>query len=161
MKANQLLQIIKNIVTEEVRTEVKNQLPKLLFEMIGTSAKISPPQQIMEEGNEPVEESPKKAIKQYVRDPILNQIMNETKVNPQLMRGHSMVDLMDGEFDKIGQDAKINTVMNEVIPVQPSSESADLSVLFKDPKKLGKILKESKNKTGGGMINPASIMQQW
>ncbi len=39
MKANELRDFIRPLILEEVREEVQRQLPKLLFEMLGSQSK--------------------------------------------------------------------------------------------------------------------------
>lgn len=145
MNAKQFRQVIETIVKEEVRKEVANQLPKLLYEMIGQQPKtvvreqVQPTpiqgrsqvkgQMVRNTGDDP-EEGPvaqpqpqKKVVKRYAKDPRLNAILNETTPGlPQTPYGDTGVPLP--AFDKVGGVSEefmgeMREIMNEVAVPQP------------------------------------------
>lgn len=122
MKANNLREILKKMISEEVQ----KQLPKLLFELLGQTGK-----NVIKEANissnnvnkqsiaKPVAVKPvaPKQIKQYVKDPVLNKILNET--TPGLVQttynNTSVLDMVGGNFEKIGKNDEIYTSMKELV----------------------------------------------
>jgi len=96
MKINQL----KSIIQEIVKEEVKKQLPTLLSEVFKsglykTKRDIEPTDKIIDG----YEKQVNKPIKQFVKDPVLNKILNETV--PNLPKEGPSVPVP--VFDKIGQ----------------------------------------------------------
>jgi hypothetical protein len=155
MKTNQFREMLRKIIAEEVKKELTNVLPQLLYEIMGPT-----PESFIEKTEniyvkEPKKE-PKKELKRYAADPVLNKILNETAPLRPTAYGNSVAELADGGFNKIGES---NEPINEA--VVSSAGSADLSILFKNPTKLGNILKKSQEKVGGGGTNISGLLQNW
>lgn len=174
MKANELKSLIRQLVKEEVQS----QLPKLLFEMLGSQTNKSVVTETSSVTNRPITNkvlgttppAVKKPIKTYAKDPILNQILNETTPGlPQSPYGVPPVDLGQS-FDKIGVSdefmGEMNNILNENVthfqqqpaptPEVSSADPTDLSRLFN--KNFKAILNKSKEKSGG---NFSGIIQNW
>jgi hypothetical protein len=175
MKASDLKAVIKQIVAEEVKREVQNQLPKLLFEMLGTKNSTvinetpKPKPMVKEQSQRSAHSiSQPKQTKQYVKNPILNQILNETTPGlPQTPYGGSVLaDIEGGTFDKLNVSdefaSEMRGILNEEVEEhreEPSSNGPDLNKLFNKPFKA--ILDKSKKKSGGGFGSSAVSMQNW
>jgi hypothetical protein len=181
MKTNELKQILRKLISEEVKKEVQAQLPKLLFEMIGkqptavkTNSNPSSPvisesrgKPIVKSAPQPIVEKP---LKKYAKDPLLNQILNETTPGlPQSPYGTSVLAALDDDFDKLGISDEFAGELREVLnenttqpsqPTSPESTGTDLNKLFNKPFK--QILERSKQKSGGGMSSVGAVsMQNW
>lgn len=185
MNAKQFRQVIEMIVKEEVRKEVSNQLPKLLFEMLGQQPKVvvreqveTPPQiqkkNAVAKGEYTIPKPPTpqpKQIKRYVKNPVLNQILNET--TPGLPQSSYDQGVPLPDFDRIGgvseefkdemkQILNENSIQSNVVEVRPSESQSqeegqvDLSKLFNKPFKA--ILEASKKGHSGGM---SKVIQSW
>jgi hypothetical protein len=155
MKAEQFKEVIRKIVAEEVKREVSQQLPKLLFEMVGQkpSAVVresKQPQQVRQmvpndgsdPDSEPIRPQPK-VLKRYVKDPKINAILNETTPGLPVSPYGSGIPIGTPDFDKVGVSdefmGEMRQLMNEG-SVQPQmetqmveeipSEGPDLSKLF-------------------------------
>lgn len=164
MKASQLREFIRPLIQEEV----KKQLPKLLFEILGAQTN----KQMVRESNsadDPIEDSipqrknlgvnppkqsppPPKKLKTYVKDPVLNQILNETTPGlPSTSYVDSGVPIPN--FSKVGVSddfmGEMRQILNESESPQPQmmqeevvqSDGPDLSKLFN--KDFSAILKKS------------------
>ena len=84
---------MKQLIREEVSSQVNKVMGKMLVEMVKESKQVQEPQQI---------ESPI-----HTKDPRLNSVLAETVKRSQLQpRRSSLVDLMDGGFDKIGREVE-------------------------------------------------------
>jgi hypothetical protein len=183
MKSDDFKNIIRKIVVEEVKKEVQNQLPKLLFEMLGSKAqtitastvsttpkpKVALVKEHQTKTNQPPQQKP---LKQYVKNPILNQILNETSPGlPQSSYGTSVLAGLDGEFDKTTVSDEFVGELNNILTEQhnpthtpePTNNSPtpglNLSKLFNKPFKA--ILDKSKEKSGGGGFGGAVSRQDW
>jgi hypothetical protein len=178
MKANELKELIRPLIAEEVQ----KQLPKLLFEMLGSQSKtvvresVTPSkQEVFPTNRKPPQQQyqqpavqQKKPIKKFVKDPILNQILNETTPGlPQTPYGSSIVDLDSGGFEKIGGMSEefrteMRTLMGEGINseeiVNETQPLPNVQNLFN--KDFKSILNKSKEKGGGGN-SFSGIIQNW
>ena len=84
MKKNELIEIIRTLVKEEIH----NTLPQLLMEVLAekltgqevlTERTVEAPKRKVNVGlDSPIKQAPSQAPKMFVKDPILNQILNET-----------------------------------------------------------------------------------
>lgn len=127
MKANNLREILKKMISEEVQ----KQLPKLLFELLGQNGKnvikevsipsngvnkpaMSKPISVRPVAVKPVAPKP---MRQYVKNPILNKILNET--TPGLAQtsynNTSVLDMVGGNFNKTGMNDEVYTSMKELV----------------------------------------------
>jgi hypothetical protein len=159
MKTNELRDILKVLVEEEVQ----KQLPKLLFEMLDLKSKpilkeqtefqaakrseqlhnnvvVQPPVRTQ------VSQQPR-VMKKYTNNPMLNQILNETTPGlPQTQYGSSLVELSDGGFGQVGGDDQ-SQMINENIqysdyqPQETAPSPAPLNIFNRDFKA---ILEKSK-----------------
>ncbi len=185
MKANEFKAVIRQVVIEEVKREVSNQLPKLLFEMLGqkpntiTSQPLvrenvdetSIPKKIQTPSNKLLQtETQKKVVKKYAKDPVLNAILNET--TPGLSQSVIDTGVPIPNFNKVGVSQEFigemkeilnesqNTVVHDRIEetveeIQPSV-GPDLSKLFN--KNFKAILDQSKKGHAG---NFSKTIQSW
>ena len=162
MKVNELQQLIRRMVKEEVASEVNKAMGKVLVEMV-KEIKNSPTVQTITE-----EEIPDVSILK-TNNPKLNSVLEETARNYKPLpknESTSLVDLMDGGFEKIGKHEIIDPgqpktkmeflkqMVNE--SVQPAVPSVldggtpipeSLKKIFK--KDFRSILNLSKTKHGG------------
>lgn len=189
MKTSEFKSIIKELVISEVKKEVvkevSKQLPKLLFEMIGSQpkslnngnrvertiteqSKLAPQKNTVQSLVEPPKVSrPPTPMKRYAKNPLLNQILNETTPGlpapidtgvpiPSFQKIGSQEDfgeeshLINEGFDSLNEN---RPQMEE--PVSDPN-TADLSKLFS--KNFKAILDKSKTKQGGGFGN---VLQTW
>jgi hypothetical protein len=164
MKAqDQLKQLIQRMVKEEVAAEVSKAMGKVLVEMV-KEIKNSPSTQTI------TEETPDVPVLK-TNNPRLNGVLAETARNykplPRTNDGSSLVELMEGGFEKIGKHEKVDVgqpqtkmdflkqMVNEsappaqmsVLDVAPEELPAGLQNLFK--KDFKSILALSKKKQGG------------
>lgn len=187
MKANEFKSIIKRLIKEEIEQEVERQvskqLPKLLFEMLDANSKQKT---IVKENNQynsdsstiprktqlrPVVESksPPKTVKKYVKDPILNAILNET--TPDFPQSEMNTGVPLPNFEKIGVSqefvGEIKEILNEstdsmlpptgeLIQENTPTTGPDLTKLFN--KDFKAILNKSKKGHGG---NFSRALQNW
>lgn len=175
MKPSELREFIRPLISEEV----SKQLPKLLFEMLGSqpknvikesevSKKVMPPT-----GKKPISNSlnvvnppaQRKPLKKFASNPILNEILNETVPGlPDTLYGNQpSVDLEGAGFSTIGDvrhmlDESIISSSEEPISEPIHNDPNPLSNLFN--KNFKAILEKSKEKGLGGR-NPSSVIQNW
>lgn len=193
MKTNEFKNVLRQLVVEEiqkerklmlemVKKEVSNQLPKLLFEMVRQSSKTVNKPIVNEDiatdpgaSTSPVkyqnlipETQQKKPLKKYVKDPVLNAILNETTPGlPQTPYADTGVPIPN--FEKVGVSEKFMDEMTQILnenedPQQPPEEpvvnttpaSTNLNNLFN--KNFKAILNKSKQGHGGNFSN---IIQSW
>jgi len=165
MKANelqQLQQVIKRMIKEEVASEVSKAMGKVLVEMVKEIKRPVAP--VL---SEEVEEVPVPVLK--TKNPKLNAVLAETArtngLTPRPENKTSFVQLMDGGFEKIGKHENLDIgqpttkmeflkqMVNESVapPVQSVLDSPEelppgLQNLFK--KDFRSILALSKTKNG-------------
>jgi hypothetical protein len=162
MKATELQQLIRRMIKEEVAAEVSKAMGKVLVEMV-REIKNSPTAQTITE-----EETPDVPVLK-TNNPRLNSVLAETARNykPLPRENTSLVDLMEGGFEKIGKHEKVEAgqpktkmeflkqMVNEsvqphaesVLDVAPEELPAGLQNIFK--KDFKAILNLSKSKRGG------------
>lgn len=165
MKANELQQLIRRMVKEEVAAEVSKAMGKVLVEMVKEIKNPSNAAPTITEEEEPTVPVLK------TNNPKLNGVLAETARNykplPRTEEGSSLVELMEGGFEKIGKHEKVEVgqpktkmdflkqMVNEsvqpsttsVLDVAPSELPPGLQGLFK--KDFRSILALSKKKAGG------------
>jgi hypothetical protein len=180
MKANELKEILRKLITEEVKNEVQRQLPKLLFEMVGAQNKTVIQENVMPNSvptkvdkssylSTPQPIPQKRPMKRYVKDPVLNQILNETTPGlPQTTYG-SGIDLEGQGFAKIGVSDQFMGEMKEICngnvessqpdeQIVEESSGPDLSKLFS--KNFKAILDKSKERGNCGNFT-SKALQSW
>lgn len=185
MKAHEFKELIRKLVIEEVKREVSQQLPRLLFEMLSQNGKtvvrenkLPAKQQVVrqrdpaddpEPGLIPRQSPQPKVIKRYVKDPRLNAVLNETTPGLPVTPYSSGVPIEVPDFEKVGvskefmgemkelmnESAGSNPPLQEVIEETPVS-APNLSKLFN--KNFKAILEKSKGKTGGSF---SGMLQNW
>lgn len=170
-KADQLRQLIRKMVKEEVTAEVNRAMGKVLVEMVKEIKKPTKPiVESQEEPEEVTEEAEVTAPILKTANPKLNSVLAETARNfkplPKTDEGVSLTDLMDGGFEKIGQNETVELekpktkidflkqmITESAVPAAPSvlDNTAELppglKKLFK--KDFKGILELSKKKQGG------------
>lgn len=184
MKIEALKQILQKLIAEEV----SKQLPKILFEMLERQKPV-----ITERQEQRVQQPTtgynteqlltenvvtRREPKRYVKDPILNKILNETTPGlPQTMHGSSLVELQES-FGKIGANEEIYQQSRppeptyiaphlENMPVQSYTDSPNVpdvlkNVFKKDFRQLMKKVDEKKKmgavgSNAGNIFDPASL----
>ena len=104
MKIDELKKHLKQLIREEVSAEVSKAMAKVLVEMVKEIKKPVKQETIVESTELEEQEAP--AILK-TNNPKLSSALAETARNykplPQQNRNSSMVDLMDGGFEKIGK----------------------------------------------------------
>lgn len=166
MKAqDQLKQLIRRMVKEEVAAEVSKAMGKVLVEMVKEIKNPSNAAPTITEEEEIIAPILK------TNNPKLNGVLAETarhyKPLPRTEEGSSLVELMEGGFEKIGKHEKVEVgqpktkmdflkqMVNEsvqpaaqsVLDVAPEALPPGLQGLFK--KDFKSILALSKKKAGG------------
>ena len=170
-KTEQLRQLIRKMVKEEVTAEVNRAMGKVLVEMVKEIKKPTKPiVESQEEPEEVVEEAETTAPVLKTANPRLNSVLAETARNfkplPKTDECVSMADLMDGGFDKIGQNETVELekpktkidflkqmITESAVPAAPSvlDNAAELPPALKKlcKKDFKGILELSKKKQGG------------
>lgn len=185
MKINDLKQMIRQIVKEEVANEVNKAMGKVLVEMIKESRRSTKPTkptaaESIEEEEEQKAVSTAAIIK--TNNPKLNAILAETARNfVPLKKADDSDDLVGlaSDFDKIGQNENVRVtnrpetkveylkqLVNEsAVPAQRSvldggSQVPDIlkNVFKKDFRAVMRAIDEKKKTGGSGMINPSQIL---
>lgn len=167
MKSNELIQLIHRLVKEEVANEVSKAMGKVLVEMVKEIKKPASNQVLQERVEAPAPMSAMAAPK--TNNPRLNSALEDSakRYKPAPRQGGSLVQLMDGGFDKIGKHEVVAegtpaTKIDFLKQIVNESVSPEIeSVLDADPSELPpaaqnlfnrdfrSILALSKQKQGG------------
>ena len=158
MKSNELKEIIRSIIKEELDKSLQTLIPKILSEVLSgrQSSTIQSNQPIVSTKTVVKESVQKpKEIKKYSSNPILNEILNQTVV--KIPNEGSMAGL-DSSFKS---QAFAGMQMNESIetqqPVAPVTEEQGkvMNVLNRDFRSLMKAVDKKKQtgSLGSGMVS--------
>ena len=150
MDTNKLFKAIQIVVKEEVKKQTKLIKEEVRKELLSELKKSNPTKQIVERKNDnpfdralaALEEDREVEQKQYSKNPMLNQILNETSIRPNFSR-------TDGEWgtitpDMIGYGNPQMGYQNEFEPSTPVSTGND--ILDKAIARSAAVLKASKDK---------------
>lgn len=150
MKIDQLKEIIKKTVQQEVRAVLKNELRNQLAEiLVGKSQQSSKVTEITDVDEIPVEETieeaveapaPKKFVR-YTSNDVLNQILNETKGG--VPREGEMVSFMGDGYNSAPRE-QINEV--KVPDAAPKEVKGVYKALTRDYRSLMKAVDNKRNK---------------
>lgn len=184
MKINELRNAIRQIVKEEVRTvvaeEVSKAMGKVLVEMVKEIKSPSLNKEVVQEEAEPQIQG---AVLK-TNNPKLNSVLAETARNFKPLKkaaGGSLADLMDGGFDKVGQSESVGVtqpvddgtnlgylrsiISENTNPGTPSvlDRGADVpdvlkGVFKKDFRAVMRKIDEAKKTGGMGMINASQVL---
>jgi len=184
MKIDDLKKAIRGLIREEVKKvvaeEVSKAMGKVLVEMV---KEIKTPKINKQDINEEYikEESPFKPAIIKTNNSKLNSVLAETARNFRPLKktiDSNLVELMDGGFDKVGQDEEINIsqpstnmdFLKQMVgetPVQTQKSVLDSNneipdclkkVFKKDFRAVMKKMDEQKNGAGGGYIDPSKVL---
>ena len=87
MKTDDLKKIIRGIIQEEIREQLPLLIPQVLAEIL--NSKSAPTKSVnrpvVNRAQQVVQSAPKKEVKKYSNNPLLNQVLNETvnKIAPE------------------------------------------------------------------------------
>lgn len=185
MKAEDLKIAIRKLIREEVKKvvaeEVNKAMGKVLVEMVREIKDV--PKRVVTESVEYVEEPVRKAAPVAIiktNNAKLNNVLAETAKNftPLQKSGTSMVDLMDGGFENVGQNERVEMgepktnmdFLKQIVSQTPVAQTPSVldnkaaipealqNVFKKDFRAVMKKIDEQKKFSGGGMINPNMIL---
>lgn len=129
MKTEEFKKLVRAVVQEELKKQLPVLVPKILSEALtGKSAPVIARPPVVKQSVKPTVPV-KKEIKQYVKDPILNQIFNETvvKIKPENSQYVSYSEQPQSEVSN--DDFQIN---EEIVDTE--SDNIDYSILSESAK---------------------------
>lgn len=158
MKAQELKEIIRSVVKEELQKSLPTLIPNILSEILsGQSKQIvnekTETQKVIQQPKQ-VETVSKKQFKKYTNNDVLNAVLNETVGG--LPREGAYVGLMGALQSEASNGVHINESVNvqQITPVN-EEQSKVLNVINRDFRKLMKAV--DKKKTSGIGSNLVSM----
>ena len=158
MKSNELKEIIRSIIKEELDKTLPTLIPKILSEVLSgrQSSTIQSNQPIVSTKTVVKESVQKpKEIKKYSSNPILNEILNQTVV--KIPNEGSMAGLDSSFKSQAFAGMQINESVEEQQPVAPVTEEQGkvMNVLNRDFRSLMKAVDKKKQtgSLGSGMVS--------
>lgn len=158
MKSNELKEIIRSIIKEELDKTLPTLIPKILSEVLSgrQSSTIQSNQPIVSTKTVVKESVQKpKEIKKYSSNPILNEILNQTTV--KIPNEGSMTGLDSVFKSQAFAGMQINESVEEPSPVAPVTEEQGkvMNVLNRDFRSLMKAVdkKKQSGSIGSGMVS--------
>ena len=157
MKSNELKEIIRAVIREELDKTLPTLIPKVLTEVLsGKKMAITDSTSTVKSVVKESIEKPKE-IKKYTNNPVLNEILNQTVV--KIPREDSMAGL-ESQFKSqafAGMQINESVQVSEPEPVAPVTEEQGkvMDVLKRDFRSLMKAVdKKKQNGTiGSGMVS--------
>ena len=157
MKSNELKEIIRAVIREELDKTLPTLIPKVLTEVLsGKKMAITDSTSTVKSVVKESIEKPKE-IKKYTNNPVLNEILNQTVV--KIPKDDSMVGL-DSTFKSqafSGMQINESTQISEPEPVAPVTEEQGkvMDVLKRDFRSLMKAVdkKKQSGNIGSGMVS--------
>lgn len=150
MKAQELKEIIRSVVKEELQKSLPTLIPNILSEILsGQSKQIvnekTETQKVIQQPKQ-VETVSKKQFKKYTNNDVLNAVLNETVGG--LPREGAYVGLMGSLQSEASNGVHINESVNvqQITPVN-EEQSKVLNVINRDFRKLMKAV-DKKKKSG-------------
>ena len=157
MKSNELKEIIRSVIKEELDKTLPILIPKVLTEVLSgkqiysSESTVSTKNIVKETVQKP------KEIKKYSSNPVLNEILNQTVV--KIPREDSMAGI-DSEFKSqafSGMQINESVQVSEPEPVAPVTEEQGkvMNVLKRDFRSLMKAVdkKKQSGNIGSGMVS--------
>jgi len=155
MKSNELKEIIRTVIKEELDKTLPTLIPKVLTEIL--SRKQSNVIQSNQINKTPVQESVQKPkeVKKYSSNPVLNEILNQTVV--KIPNEGSMAGLDSNFKSQAFAGMQINETVEPPQPVAPVTEEQGkvMNVLNRDFRSLMKAVdkKKQSGSIGSGMVS--------
>ena len=155
MKSNELKEIIRTVIREELDKTLPTLIPKVLTEILsGKQSNMIQSNQISKTSVQESVQKPKE-VKKYSSNPILNEILNQTVVK---IPSEGSIASLDSTFKS---QAFAGMQMNESVetsqPVAPVTEEQGkvMNVLNRDFRSLMKAVdkKKQSGSTGSGMVS--------
>lgn len=155
MKAQELKEIIRSVVKEELQKSLPTLIPNILSEILsGQSKQIvnekTETQKVVQQPKQ-VETVSKKQFKKYTNNDVLNAVLNETVGG--LPREGAYVGLMGTLQSEASNGVHINESVNvqQITPVN-EEQSKVLNVINRDFRKLMKAVDKKKTSGIGGNL---------
>lgn len=155
MKAQELKEIIRSVVKEELQKSLPTLIPNILSEILsGQSKQIvnekTETQKVVQQPKQ-VETVSKKQFKKYTNNDVLNAVLNETVGG--LPREGAYVGLMGALQSEASNGVHINESVNvqQITPVN-EEQSKVLNVINRDFRKLMKAVDKKKTSGIGGNL---------
>lgn len=144
MKSNELKEIIRSVVKEELEKTLPSLIPRVLTEVL-SGKQISPSESINSTKNVVKEAIQKpKEVKKYSSNPVLNEILNQTVV--KIPKEDSMVGLDSNFKSQVFSGMQINESTEVSEPVAPVTEEQGkvMNVINRDFRSLMKAVDKKK-----------------
>ena len=155
MKSNELKEIIRSVIREELDKTLPTLIPKVLTEILSgkDSTIVASTVQTKNVVKESVQKP--KEIKKYSSNPILNDVLNQTVV--KIPNEGSMVGLDSSFKSQAFAGMQMNESVEEPPPVAPVTEEQGkvMNVLNRDFRSLMKAVDKKKQtgSIGSGMVS--------
>ena len=158
MKSNELKEIIRAVIREELDKTLPTLIPKVLTEVLsGKQSNVIQSKESTVTTKTVVKESVQKPkeIKKYSSNPVLNEILNQTVV--KIPNEGSMVGLDSSFKSQAFAGMQMNESVEEPPPVTPVTEEQGkvMNVLNRDFRSLMKAVdkKKQSGSIGSGMVS--------
>jgi hypothetical protein len=158
MKSNELKEIIRSVIREELDKTLPTLIPKVLTEVLsGKQSNTIQSNESIVTTKTVVKESVQKPkeIKKYSSNPVLNEILNQTVV--KIPNEGSMVGLDSSFKSQTFAGMQINESVEEPPPITPVTEEQGkvMNVLNRDFRSLMKAVdkKKQSGSIGSGMVS--------
>lgn len=155
MKSNELKEIIRSIIKEELDKTLPALIPKVLTEILsGKQSDVIQSNQIVKNTVQESVQKPKE-IKKYSSNPVLNEILNQTVVK---IPNEGSIAGIDSTFkSQAFSGMQINETIETPQPVDPVTEEQGkvMNVLNRDFRSLMKAVdkKKQSGSIGSGMVS--------
>lgn len=155
MKSNELKEIIRSVIKEELDKTLPTLIPKVLTEILsGKQSDVIQSSQIVKNTVKESVQKPKE-IKKYTNNPVLNEILNQTVVK---IPNEGSVAGLDSTFkSQAFSGMQINETLETPQPVAPVTEEQGkvMNVLNRDFRSLMKAVdkKKQSGSIGSGMVS--------
>lgn len=152
MKASQLKSIIRTIVKEEIKNSFKEELQNNLVEIISNSnqknesvnSSVDKSSSLLENTQSTIDKISEKQNIKYTTNPVLNQILNETKGG--IPQEGSMVGLMGGDLGMESKTPLNESVQTHVDENAPKEVKSVMNMINKDYSSLLKAIDDKRGK---------------
>ena len=155
MKSNELKEIIRTVIREELDKTLPTLIPKVLTEILsGKPSEMIQSNQVVKNTVQESIQKPKE-IKKYSSNPVLNEILNQTVV--KIPSDGSIAGLDSNFKSQAFAGMQINETVETPQPIAPVTEEQGkvMNVLNRDFRNLMKAVdKKKQNGTmGSGMVS--------
>ena len=155
MKSNELKEIIRTVIREELDKTLPTLIPKVLSEILsGKPSEMIQSNQVVKNTVQESIQKPKE-IKKYSSNPVLNEILNQTVV--KIPSDGSIAGLDSNFKSQAFAGMQINETVETPQPIAPVTEEQGkvMNVLNRDFRNLMKAVdKKKQNGTmGSGMVS--------